>query len=411
MAATFRAEATARVRDPRRTRTLALCFVAQNCGMGLCFGSFGPLLASTEQQFGVSRTLASTGMSLVLLAIGGLSPVFGALLQRRSIRDAMIVGALVSAFGYWGLALLHSFVPALLMYGLIGTGVCLTAILGPLVLISRWFETNRGRALSLVNLPIMLFVTPYVVARLLPDYGRFAILGTIGSIFLLLAPLLLLLVDHPTRPDKAGSAAVLRTAAANDTATILKQPAFWLLSFGIGIMAGAGVAYVVHIVPFGRESHMSLPAASALLSIYSGAGICGTLVFGWIVDRLGPPTALLLSAACQALLWWSLLQVTGGALYLVSALLGVCLVPLTTLHGSALSKLFGPRLVARATGYSYLIKLPFIFFVAPTIGGLFERFGGYRTPFLIVSLAMVISAASFYLMRLSVRNLPLVASR
>jgi len=372
--------------------------------MGFCFGSFGPLLASTEQQFGVSRTVASTGMSLVLLAIGGLSPVIGALLQRRSIRHAMIVGALLSAFGYWGLALLHSFVPALLMYGLIGTGVCLTAILGPLVLVSRWFEKNRGRALSLVNLPIMLFVTPYVVARLLPGYGRFAILGTIGSMFLILALLLLLLVDHPTRPGKAGSTAVLRAASASDTATILKQPAFWLLSLGIGIMAGAGVAYVVHIVPFGGESHLSLPAASALLSVYSGAGIFGTLVFGWVVDRLGPPTALVISAACQAVLWWSLLQVTGGALYLLAALLGVCMVPLTTLHGSALSKLFGPRLVARATGYSYLIKLPFIFFVAPAIGALFDKFGGYRTPFLIVALAMVVSAASFYLMRLSLRR-------
>src|SRR3546814_4063999 len=69
-------------------------------------------------------------MSLILLAIGGLSPLLGGLLQKVSVRSAMIGGAALSALGYWGLALLPSFSLALVMFGLIGTGVCLMGILG-----------------------------------------------------------------------------------------------------------------------------------------------------------------------------------------------------------------------------------------------------------------------------------------
>jgi cyanate permease len=385
---------------------VALCFLAQNCAMGFAFGSFGPLLASSEAHFGVSRTVASTGMSLIMLAIGGLAPFLGSLLQRHSVRAAMIAGALLSAMGYWGLAVLHSFALGLVMYALIGTGVSLTAILGPLILISRWFEANRARMLSLVNLPLALFVTPYLIARMLPEQGRCAILGSIGTTFLLLAPLLLLLVEQPPsgNAQPRSSTANAPVATSGSAATILRKPAFWLLSIGIGIMAGAGSAYMVHIVPFGIERQMSLPAAAALLSVYSGAGIFGTLLFGWIADRLGPPSALVISASCQAVLWWSLLQVNGAQLYLVAALLGVCVVPLTTLHGAALSRVFGAAAVGRATGYSYLVKLPFIFSFAPAMGRIFDVFGGYHTPFLLTAGLMVLSSASFYLMKLSLRT-------
>ena len=395
-----------------RWRVVLLCFLAQNCAMGFAFGSFGPMLASTEQHFGVSRTVASTGMSLIMLAIGGLSPILGSLMQRASIRNWMITGALLSAIGYWGLALLHSFQLALLMYAFVGTGVCLVAILGPLMLVSRWFDENRAKVLSLVNLPIVLFVTPYLVAEVLPQHGRFGMLGAMGTAFLLLVPAFLLLVEHPPAATaRPGAAAAGQAAIGESSAAILKRPAFWLLSLGIGIMAGAGSGFVVHVVPFGVEKQMSLPAASALLSVYAGAGIFGTLLFGWIADRLGPPAALVISAFCQALLWWGLLEVDGVPLYLVAGLLGICVVPLVTLHGAALSHMFGAAVVGRAMGYSYSVKLPFIFGFAPAMGWMFDALGAYRAPFLLTAGLMALSSVSFYLMLLSLRKQRSVAAR
>ena len=395
-------------------RVVLLCFLAQNLAMGFAFGSFGPLLASTEQHFGVTRAVATTGMSLITLAIGGLSPLMGGLLQKVPVRTAMMGGAALSAMGYWGLALLPSFSLALAMFALIGVGVCLMGILGPLTLINRWFAADRAKILSIVNLPLALFATPFIVAELLPDYGRLVILGGIGTIFVLLIPMLLMIVEDPARIGQtargkdthAEGAAGGKTASDRPLSTgeILASPAFWMLSLAIGVMAGSGTAFVVHIIPFGMERQLSLQSASGLLSVYAGAGIFGTLLFGWIADRITPPAALVLTTFCQALLWWGMLHAVGLPLFVLAALLGICVVPLTTLHGAALSQLVGPSSISRAMGISYAIKLPFIFSFAPLVGLLFDRAGGYRLPFLITAATLAVACLCFGLMVFSMRK-------
>jgi MFS family permease len=380
-----------------------VCFLAQNLAMAMAFGTFGPMLASTEAHFGVSRAIAATGMSFIMLAIGGLSPILGSLLRRIPVRIAMIAAALVSSAGYWGLAFVKSFQLALLMYGLIGTGVCLLGILGPLVLVNRWFVTNRAKTLSLVNLPIALFLTPYIIAMFLPAHGRSTILCVIGTTFLLLIPLLFSLVEHPglaTDTTATADKVAIGSLELNEgIGSILRNPSFWLVSIGIGVIAGAGIAFVVHIVPFGMDGGMSLGAASALLSVYSGCGIFGTLLLGWLADRIGPPSTLVLAAAAMSVLWWSLLHVTGAPLYVMAALVGIFAVPVVTLHGAALSEIFGVSSISRAMGCSYAIKLPFVFSFAPVVGILFERSGDYRLPFLIIAGLLAMAAVCFYAVR------------
>jgi cyanate permease len=400
-------------------RVVLLCFLAQNLSMGFAVGSFGPLLASTEQHFGVTRAIAATGMSLIMLAIGVLSPLIGGLLQHLSIRIAMIGGALLSAAGYWGLAILPSFSLALLMFGLIGAGVSILAILGPPTLVNRWFISDRGKMLSIVNLPIALFVTPFIIAAVLPNLGRFAILGAMGTICLLLIPLLLLIVEDPARvgqvPRGSDSRSIqTSTGKATDAGTATNRPLssreiltsgpFWLLSLGIGLMAGSGTVFMVHIVPFGIEKQMSLQTAASLLSVYGGAGIIGTLLFGWIADFIGPRAALVLSALCQALLWCGLLHVTGLPLFLLAGLLGICVVPGPTLHGAALSNLFGPVNISSAMGISYAVMLPFILSFAPFVGFLFALAGGYRLPFLLTAGMLALACLFFLLMAIDSRR-------
>jgi MFS family permease len=391
-------------------KVVLACFVAQNLAVGVALGSFGPMLASTQQHFGVTRAVATTGMSLMMLALGGLSPLIGGLLQRVSVRNAMVGAALLSAVGYWGLAMLWSFSLALVMFSLIGVGICVMGILGPLTLISRWFATDRAKVLSVVHLPIGTFVTPFVVARLLPDYGRLAILGGIGTIFLLVIPLLALIVDDPARigqaPHGAGrdSGGVIAMDGAPSIHQILTSAPFWLLSLAIGACSAASGAFSVHIVPFGMEQHLSLQTASGLLSLYAGAGIGGTLLFGWIADRIGPPSALALSCSCQALLWWGLLHVTGLPLFMMAALMGICVLPINALHGAALNQIVGPAGISRAMGLSYAIKLPFLFTFPPVVGHLFDLSGGYRLPFLLMAGIMAVSCVFFVLMTFAMRR-------
>jgi sugar phosphate permease len=377
-----------------------LCFLCQNAAIGFAFNSFGPLLVSSEQHFGITRTTATLGMSAIMLALGGLAPVLGGLLQKVPLRAAMMGGALLSAAGYTGLALASSFGVALAMYAMIGAGSCLLGILGPLALINRWFTADRAKILGVVNLPVAHFLAPLIIAECLPSAGRFGILAGIAGLFLLLVPLLLLVIETPASIGQAPHGGVAGSPGGDgkgtslSTRAIIANPDFWLLSIPIGVMAGSGAAFAVHVVPFGTGRGLSLIDASWLLSTFAGAGMIGTLLFGWVADRIGTAATLVINTGCQALLWLAVLQLDGFALLLAAAgLLGICAVPTVMLHGAALSELFGAVSVSRAMGLSYLVKLPFLFAFAPMIGRLFDASGSYGLPFMTTS-AMLAAACA-----------------
>lgn len=388
-------------------RMIAICFLAQNFAMGLAFGSFGPLLASNEAHFGINRAAASTGMSLLTLAVGLLSPFFGNLLQRVSVRNAMIGGAVSCALGYWGLALTDNYYVALASYVVTGAGTCLLGILGPLTMISRWFDENRAKILSFVNLPFALLISPYFIADLLPYLGRMSVVGGLGTLFLILIPLLWLLADPPSPfvpPKEQVSTPQQEENRAFQEAPLFRSARFWLLSLGMGLMTGTGSVFFVHAVAYGTTKALSLQAASAIVSIYAAAGLGGTLIFGWMADRIGPPMALVISAICQAVMWFALLHSSEEMFFPIAAILGLCSMPMMTLHGAAISTLFGAHMTSKAMGLSYFIKVPFVFGFAPFVGLLFDRLGGYDVAFLFCSASMAAAALLFVFLLKSVRQ-------
>jgi MFS family permease len=382
---------------PQGRRTIIACFVSQALVMGLAFGSFGPLLAANQSHLETSRAATAFGMSLITVTLGLLSPIAGRVLEHCRIRDGMIVGVILSAAGYVLLAATSSYVVAMAAYVLVGVGVCLSALIGPLTLVTRWVDEGRGKVLSLVNLPIILFASPFLIAIALPAIGRSAVYLLLAGVTLAIVPILALLVKERPEANPLAPGAIASSVAtvAAPQIALVSSPGFWLLSIGIGIMAGTGVVYVVHLVPYGVGKGMTLAVASGMLSFYAGAGLIGTPVFGWIIDRIGAPAALVIAALGLATLSLAVIFVDGPALFAVVALAGACCTPITTMHGAALGDLFGRNAVARAMGYSYFIKLPFLVGAAPVIGAVYDATGSYRVPFALCAGAMLLAAGCF----------------
>lgn len=394
-----------------RWLVVALCFLSQNMAIGFAFGSFGPLLVSTEAQFGISRSAATMGMSVLNLALGGLAPLLGGVMQRFPIRYTMLAGALLSASGYFGLSMLTYYPLSLAMFVLVGAGVSLCGIIGPLTLISRWFATGRATALSIANLPVALLLTPYLVGATLTDFGRPAILGTAAAIFVALAPLFLLLRDHPLASSRDCDSAAEGGAQEPvlSAREIFSSRPFWLLSVAMGLMAGTGTIFVVHIVPFGLGKGMGIQTASTLLSFHAGAGLLGVLLFGRIADWIGPVNSFVSTSFFQIVLWSALLVADTRSLFILSALMGVMQVPMATLHGAALSRLIPVSSISRAMGLSYAIKLPFTFSFALGAALLFETSGSYILPFALTAVVMAISSGLFLTLALGSRSNPVIA--
>jgi predicted MFS family arabinose efflux permease len=220
----------------------------------------------------------------------------------------------------------------------------------------------------------------------------------IAALYLLAALLMLLVIDRSGGARDAGPAAAAQPRHLT-TSTILRSRAFWALSLGVGILTGAGSTITVHIIPLAVGRGFSLEASSLLLSAYAGAGLLGTVVFGALADRAGAKVALVTNGLAQIALWLVLLPVIGFApLVAVVALIGLCSVAILTLHGAAISEIFGKENVAAVLGLSYVPKVVFIFGSAPLAGFLYDVTGGYRAVILVHISCFVFATLGFVLL-------------
>ena len=164
--------------------------------------------------------------------------------------------------------------------------------------------SDRGKVLSFVNFPVMLFGCPFLVAALLPDVGRTALLLGIAALFVFLMPVLLWLV---TEPQPAANTSLGPRLQGGTATKLLRSPAFWLLSPASASWPAWAPLSSFIWCRWAPEAGMTLAAASGLLAVYAGAGLLGTPLFGWLADRIGPrPHYCLVWSARYSFAWRSL---------------------------------------------------------------------------------------------------------
>lgn len=394
----------------RSTRIVMLCALTQNLAFGIMFGSFGPLLPSTVERFGISLVTATMAMSVATLAIAASAPLVGIVVQRLSAGVAMTIAAALSACCYGMIAITPSFTVVTACYAILGVCAVTLGVIGPLTLVNQSFSTNRGKMLGLVHMPILLMTAPVVIAQALPALGRTGVLLVVAALFLLLAPIIwwqtkdlspAVQIGQPASSDQRMDAIPPRGGSRRRLALVL-------MSLAIGVIAGSSVAYMAHVVPFGLSRGMTLPVASLLISLFSGFGIVGSPVAGWLCDRLGPYWTLVGATLAIAALWLTLPTLDRAVVFVGAALLGFFAAPINTLHAAAVSNLYGPDEVGKAMGMSYLIKLPLIFGMAPLVALAVDRFGSYGEAFGILAVitagGTVLCGAAMFVIRSSPRT-------
>lgn len=381
------------------------CMLANNLTLGFAFGTYGALLLSNESAFGVERDTISFGMSALTTTLGLSALVMGNLVRRLTARISIAIGVAASALAFAGLGLTDNFMVGLAMWALLGFGAAMAAILGPLAIAAEYFPDRAGKTLAMINLPVILFISPWAVTAVLPLLGR-------TGVYLLLAALLVpvLLLVLRTRVGSALSDQV-KSQNAQDVpiGTILKRADFWLISIGIAFIASTGAAYTVHAIPFAQSEGLSVSTSALMLSVYSGAGLLGVPFFGWLADKVGAPKTLAISGAVQASCWAGLALAPSATFLFFSAALGAATTPLTTLHGAAMSQLFNANGAGKAMGYSFAIKLPFMFAASPAVGYAYVIMSKYGPAFLTVALCLVISVIVLLISNL-LRRAPLEVS-
>ncbi|WP_375396602.1 MFS transporter [uncultured Sphingomonas sp.] len=382
-------------------RMVALAFVTYNLGLTVVINAFGPALPALQRELGLSRAAASLPFGVLLLAMGTLAPLVGNLTSRVRLRTLMTVGCMAHATGFALLAFANNLLTVLVLFGLlIGSGCCLMAVISAPTLISRWFERDRGKALGFGLVQVFGIAAAPLAAWLIGQGGRQLLFLALAGVFVCAIPVMRLAIERPEdvgqspRRDPERADAPDAPALASHGA-ILSDPAFWLISFAIGIASAAGTGFTAHGPAMAIAKGLAPTLASTMLS---GAGIgalVGAIAYGWLIDRIGPFHALTLALLQIAVTWFAFSLATApAALMVLSVLMGAAMGPAITLHSACIGERFGAASFSRVIGYSYFTKIPFMFGAAPLAGKLYDLSGNYASTYATAIAALLTAAVA-----------------
>jgi MFS family permease len=397
---------------------VAACFLSMNVSVGIVFTGYSPLILDIQEQFGTSRALASAAPSAASVSMGLLAPFIGALILRFSARAVLMTGALLASAGFVAVSFVDNIFILLGIYAaVIGFGTVSMGIVPCSTVITRWFNARRGTALGIINLFPGMVLFPFLSTFLLVNYGLKTVFLANAAIFALLLPVLLLISDKPQDRGllpMGGAEAEARPAAEGmpsappGDGALLRNPAFWYLSFGIGLLTGAANLLSVHGIPMLLDTGVSKMQATSSMAANSLAVALVAPFFGLLIDRIGPMRGLYVEVGI-VILPWVVLALVMPSLPVFTALvfvIGLANGGIVTLHATSAARIFPPSLYSRAIGLGYFIKMPFLLTSAPAAGLVFDETGSYRLAIAGGLTAIIIAGILFVLLNLGQRQLP-----
>lgn len=267
------------------------------------------LIAPLEKDFGWSRGIISSAVMVNLILYGLTSPFAAALMDRFGMRVVVANALTLIAVGS-GLTLFMTRPWQLILcWGVfVGLGAGSMALAFVATVTNRWFVRRRGlvtgvltaggAAGQLVFLPLLAWLAEHHSWKSVSMTVSIAALAVVPVVLLLLrnrpqdVGVVALGAGEPGYPEPTpapapgevtGTAAraigVLRSAA--------KTKAFWLLA-GTFAICGASTNGLVgtHFIPAAHDHGMGETAAAGLLALIGIFDIAGTVVSGWLTDRV-----------------------------------------------------------------------------------------------------------------------------
>jgi MFS family permease len=392
-------------------QVVAVSVVTQALQAGVLIYSFGTMAVAFEREFGATRTQVMLGATVLSLTTSVLAPIFGALVDRRSVRSLMLVALAALALGLVALSQTRALWQVWLVFGtLLPVGNLLLGQLPTAALVTRWFSRLRGRAMGIAATGTSLggFVLPLLLTTLIERFGWRQALATLGvGAFVLVAPLVhRLVVDRPQdrglHPDGDAAPPPQPSSAPGGKgvlAAILSERAFWCETLAIGLGLFVYLGFLSNLYPHAVATGQAPTGAAALLSVVASCSVAGKLGFGTVADRMDLRHTMWLAFACMGVGTLVLSQAASyGALAAGAVLFGLAAGGLLPVWGAMVARSFGPARFGRALGAMNLAMAPLTLASAPYAGHVFDSFGSYEWVF--VSYAAVLGIAALALVPL-----------
>lgn len=302
------------------------------------------------EERGWTRTTVTSGNAVGKLIVAPLFGFFaGWMIDKYGPRRLMMTGALMLAIAFVGIAFSSSLEMFYVFYVFNALGYVFGGPLPCQVLISRWFDKNRGKAMGIAYLGIGAggAAVPLIAARLEGMFDWHIALAALGVLaFLIIFPISYFIKDSPSNRVVQQS-----KAKGVPIREILRNRNFYLLAIGsmcsIGVVGGIGQ----HIKLYLSDLNFSQTEAANVMSFVLLSSLIGRVSMGWLADIINRKYVMLmiyLIVACAIPLL--LVPEFNGRIYIFAVIFGIGLGGDYMIIPLMAGDLFGIKALGRTMG-------------------------------------------------------------
>lgn len=367
----------------------------------LIMGSFPVFLGPVSTDMGWGQAVFPRVITVLSLTTAVMLPITGRWVDRIGVRWPSIAGMVLIILGTFLLSIMQGVDAVYWSAALcLGAGA---ALAGPVVLakvVSSWFEMNRALALGIIMATVPM-VSQAIVAPtvewLINDIGWRSTYRALAAVVLVLG-LGSCLFFLKTKP---GTDAVFRdepssqetpAAVKHSTRRAYRTAAFWIITATGCFTTATLVGFSIHMVNWLASRGSSSTTAALMLSTVFMAGVAGSFLSGYVVDRVRSHRVLpifFLVPLLGVLLMSS--TTIPGLLVLGACCVGFGMSAAAGLAPFLVVRYFGPRDSAEIFGTSLAVTMLAIG-VAPVLIGMgIDMTGGYAASIVGVEIALALA--------------------
>jgi MFS family permease len=374
------------IETPRSSQTYILitAFMALFAIVGFALYGLPFFYDFMTKEYGWSRAVVTSGNAVGKLVV---APLFGFLagwlIDRYGPRSLMMTGAFFTGTALIGLSFADSLPMFYLFYVFNALGYVFGGPLPCQVLISRWFNKNRGKAMGIAYLGIGTggAVVPLLSAGLEKNLGWHSALIALGVLVILIAfPMAFFIKDSKKEPQEKAKAETMVPIR-----TILQNPNFYLLAFGSMCSIGAVGGIMQHIKLYLRDLNFTQSEAAQVMSFVLFASLAGRVLMGFLADLINRKYVMILIylivASAIPLL---LLPDFPGRIYIFAVIFGIGLGGDYMIIPLMAGDLFGVKALGRTMGIILVADGIAEASFPMLVGGLYDASKSYTSGFLVL---------------------------
>jgi MFS family permease len=391
--------------------------VSQAYASGTFWQGFGAFFDPIVAQFGWSRAITASAVSLQRTEAGIISPFVGWFIDRFGPRIVMLAGIVATGLGFVMLSRINSLWQFYLAFTVITFGLTFGTFLVVTATVANWFVTRRSRAIAIMSAGSGLggLLVPALVWLIAATDWRTGLLAVGIGFWVTGIPVALVMRSRPEDygqlPDGRSAMALDsdEDAAANDrTAPSQARPggtlsethytareamatrAFWQLVLATGsghLITSASVHQIPAMTSFG----VSREAAAVVLMSVSLVSLVGRIGSGFIGDTLDKRYVISAAFGLQ-LIGTLIFAFIGSNWHLLGFVVfwGVGFGASIPVQFAMLADFFGRRHYGTILGLMMTCGTVFGVVGPVFVGWMVDVRESYREPYLILSLSLLV---------------------